>query len=306
MTSVIEGKPDVVRTAVTVLLAEGHLLIEDVPGVGKTMLAKALARSIDCTVRRIQFTPDLLPSDVTGVSGLQPGRPRLRVPARARSSPTSSSATRSTAPRPRPSPRCWSRMEERQVTVDGTTYHAADRRSWSSRPRTRSRWRAPTPSPRPSATGSWPASRWATRRRRAEIDDARDATARLDPLDDLEPVTDAATISKLIGSRSASVHVAPGGAAVHRRPGAPRPAVHDGAAARRLAARRRCTCCGPRGRTPRSRAATTCSPTTCRCWPARCSPTGSCPSSETQLARRTTAEVVADLLRQVPVPPAAR
>ena len=68
MNSVIEGKPDVVRTAITVLLAEGHLLIEDVPGVGKTMLAKTLARSIDCTVRRIQFTPDLLPSDITGVS----------------------------------------------------------------------------------------------------------------------------------------------------------------------------------------------------------------------------------------------
>jgi MoxR-like ATPase len=65
---VIEGKPDVIRTAVVVLLAEGHLLIEDVPGVGKTMLSKALARTIDCTVRRIQFTPDLLPSDVTGVS----------------------------------------------------------------------------------------------------------------------------------------------------------------------------------------------------------------------------------------------
>ena len=72
MTSVIEGKDDVVRTAITVLLAEGHLLIEDVPGVGKTMLAKALARSIDCTVRRIQFTPDLLPSDITGVSVFNP------------------------------------------------------------------------------------------------------------------------------------------------------------------------------------------------------------------------------------------
>ena len=68
MNSVIEGKPDVVRTAITVLLAEGHLLLEDVPGVGKTMLAKTLARSIDCSVRRVQFTPDLLPSDVTGVS----------------------------------------------------------------------------------------------------------------------------------------------------------------------------------------------------------------------------------------------
>ena len=65
---VIEGKRDVIRTSLVVLLAEGHLLIEDVPGVGKTMLSKALARSIDCSVRRIQFTPDLLPSDVTGVS----------------------------------------------------------------------------------------------------------------------------------------------------------------------------------------------------------------------------------------------
>ena len=66
--SVIEGKPDAIRLALTVLLAEGHLLIEDVPGVGKTMLAKALARSTQCAVQRIQFTPDLLPSDITGVS----------------------------------------------------------------------------------------------------------------------------------------------------------------------------------------------------------------------------------------------
>ena len=78
---VVEGKPDVVRLALVVLLAEGHLLIEDVPGVGKTMLAKALARSIDCTVRRIQFTPDLLPSDVTGVSVFDQERARLRVQA---------------------------------------------------------------------------------------------------------------------------------------------------------------------------------------------------------------------------------
>ena len=65
---VIEGKSHVVGLALIGLLAEGHLLIEDVPGVGKTMLAKALARSIDCSVRRIQFTPDLLPSDITGVN----------------------------------------------------------------------------------------------------------------------------------------------------------------------------------------------------------------------------------------------
>src|SRR5450631_2716794 len=68
MATVIEGKSDVIDTAITVLLAEGHLLIEDVPGVGKTMLAKALAKSVDCSVRRVQFTPDLLPSDITGVS----------------------------------------------------------------------------------------------------------------------------------------------------------------------------------------------------------------------------------------------
>lgn len=65
---VLVGKPDVVRIALVTLLSQGHLLVEDVPGVGKTSLAKALARSIDCTVSRIQFTPDLLPSDVTGVS----------------------------------------------------------------------------------------------------------------------------------------------------------------------------------------------------------------------------------------------
>ena len=65
---VIQGKDETVRLALTVLFAEGHLLVEDVPGVGKTMLAKALARSISGTVRRVQFTPDLLPSDVTGSS----------------------------------------------------------------------------------------------------------------------------------------------------------------------------------------------------------------------------------------------
>ena len=66
--TVVEGKPEVVRLALMSLLSEGHLLLEDVPGVGKTLLAKAMARSIACSVRRIQFTPDLLPSDVTGIT----------------------------------------------------------------------------------------------------------------------------------------------------------------------------------------------------------------------------------------------
>lgn len=66
--SVVTGRPELVRVALAVLVAEGHLLLEDVPGVGKTTLAKAIARSIDAQVGRIQFTPDLLPSDLTGVN----------------------------------------------------------------------------------------------------------------------------------------------------------------------------------------------------------------------------------------------
>src|SRR5438270_8118418 len=65
---VLLGKPELIRLAIVALLADGHLLLEDVPGVGKTLLAKALARSLDCTFHRIQFTPDLLPSDLIGTS----------------------------------------------------------------------------------------------------------------------------------------------------------------------------------------------------------------------------------------------
>ncbi len=70
--SVVLGKPDVIRLAVVALLAEGHVLVEDVPGVGKTLLARALAASIDCSFRRLQFTPDLLPSDILGSSVYNP------------------------------------------------------------------------------------------------------------------------------------------------------------------------------------------------------------------------------------------
>jgi MoxR-like ATPase len=65
---VIQGKPNVIRDAVVCMLAEGHLLLEDVPGTGKTSLARALASSLSLSWHRVQFTPDLLPSDITGVS----------------------------------------------------------------------------------------------------------------------------------------------------------------------------------------------------------------------------------------------
>ncbi len=118
---VVAGKYSVIRLGVTVLLAEGHLLIEDVPGVGKTTFAKALARSIDCSVRRLQFTPDLLPSDVTGVSiynaestdfEFKPGPVFANIVLGDeinRASPKTQAALLE----------C---MAERQVTVDGTRY----------------------------------------------------------------------------------------------------------------------------------------------------------------------------------------
>jgi MoxR-like ATPase len=193
---VIEGKPDVINTVLIGLLAEGHILIEDVPGVGKTMLSKSLARSIECTVRRIQFTPDLLPSDVTGVSifnqntrefEFRPGGVFANIVVGDeinRASPKTQSALLE----------C---MEEHQVTVDNSTYYLE----------------APfmviaTQNPiEMEGTYALPEAQRDRFMLRLSIGYPVEASeiAMLDshtqhnPLDDLEPVTDAAEIRKLIG-----------------------------------------------------------------------------------------------------------
>ena len=121
VSKVVQGKAEVVELVLLCLVAQGHLLIEDVPGVGKTSLAKALATSLDCRWGRIQFTPDLLPSDVVGVTVWNRGRDEFEFRPGSvftnlllgdeinRASPKTQSALLE----------C---MEERQVTVDGTTY----------------------------------------------------------------------------------------------------------------------------------------------------------------------------------------
>ena len=106
ISGVFLGKPEVVKLALVALLADGHLLLEDVPGVGKTLLAKALARSLGCRFTRVQFTPDLLPGDLIGTSVFQQQIRRVRVPAGAGVHASACSRMRSTGPRRAPSRRC--------------------------------------------------------------------------------------------------------------------------------------------------------------------------------------------------------
>lgn len=118
---VVEGKEQVVRLALVAIAAGGHLLLEDVPGVGKTTLAKALARSLGLEWRRIQFTPDLLPSDVTGVSvwDRQAGRFAFRPGGVFANVVLGDEINRAS---PKTQAALLEAMEERQVTVDATTY----------------------------------------------------------------------------------------------------------------------------------------------------------------------------------------
>ncbi|MEO3747372.1 MoxR family ATPase [Plantactinospora sp. B5E13] len=201
---VIEGKTATVRLALAVLLAEGHLLIEDVPGVGKTKLAKALARSIDCSVRRIQFTPDLLPSDVTGVSvynqethdfEFRPGAVFANLVVGDeinRASPKTQSALLE----------C---MEERQVTVDGVTYELQTPFMVIA---TQNPIEMEGTYPLPEAQRDRFTARIAMGYPDAGAELAMlDVHAGVDPLHELRPVADAATVRKLIATVR-DVHVA--------------------------------------------------------------------------------------------------
>jgi MoxR-like ATPase len=192
---VIEGKTATVRLALAVLLAEGHLLIEDVPGVGKTKLAKALARSIDCTVRRIQFTPDLLPSDVTGVSvynqetrefEFKPGAVFANLVVGDeinRASPKTQSAMLE----------C---MEERQVTIDGITYQLQVPFMVIA---TQNPIEMEGTYPLPEAQRDRFTARIAVGYPDIPAELAMlDVHGAHDPLDDLRPVTDAATVRRMI------------------------------------------------------------------------------------------------------------
>ena len=150
------GRP--LRQLATTVLAEGHALLEDVPGVGKTLLARAFAKALGMTFARIQGTPDLLPTDVTGSSILEGSEFRfvpgpvfanvLLVDEINRATPRTQSAL-------------LEAMQERQVSAEGQTRPLPDP-FWCWPPRTPWSWRAPSPCPRHSSTASCCGSRWAT------------------------------------------------------------------------------------------------------------------------------------------------
>jgi MoxR-like ATPase len=122
---VIVGKHDAVRLALIAVLCRGHILIEDVPGVGKTVLTKSIARSIGCTFKRIQFTPDLLPSDITGISMYNQSSREFEF----RPGPIISQfvlADEINRATPKTQSALLEAMEEQQVTVDGVTHRLPD------------------------------------------------------------------------------------------------------------------------------------------------------------------------------------
>ena len=202
---VVQGKHDEIRLVVQALIAGGHTLVEDVPGVGKTLLAKSLARSIDCTFHRIQFTPDLLPSDLTGVSVWDRERGKFVF----RRGPVFSNIVLGdeiNRASPKTQAALLEAMEERQVTVDGIT-----------RPLEAPFMVIATQNPI-EHEGTYPLpeaqlDRFMTRvtlgyPARAKELEMLDAHGGGSVFDDLEPVIHAAEVVKMI-EQAAAVHVAP-------------------------------------------------------------------------------------------------
>ena len=161
---VIVGQAALVRQTLTGLLANSHVLLEGVPGLGKTLLVRTIADVIDCAFNRIQFTPDLMPADITGTNILvEEGGQRVF---RFQPGPIFANlilADEINRATPKTQSSLLEAMQEHQVTVARQRYPARRHRSSCWRPRTRSRWRAPIPSPRPSwiasCSRSWSPSR---------------------------------------------------------------------------------------------------------------------------------------------------
>lgn len=300
MNAVIEGKQSVVRTAITVLLAEGHLLVEDVPGVGKTLLAKTLARTIDCRVSRVQFTPDLLPSDITGVSvfnqdvrdfEFRPGAIFANVVVGDeinRASPKTQSALLES-------------MEEGQVTVDGTTY-ALPRPFIVMATQNPIEMEGTYPLPEAQRDRFMARISMGYPSARAELD-MLDVHGGASPLDALQPVTDAATVSAMVRAVR-EVHASPSvrqyivdlthatrSSSALRLGASPRATIHLLRASRAHAA------LAGRDHVLPDDVQQVAVPVLAH----RLIPTG-----ETQMAHRSTADVVQDLLQRVRVPSPTR
>ena len=166
---VIVGHRDIINDVLIGMFAGGHVLLEGVPGLGKTLLVKTLAEGLDLSFSRIQFTPDLMPADIIGTN-------IIVEDARRRGSTSSSSpgpifahillADEINRATPKTQSALLEAMQEARVTVGGASHRCRSRSScWP--PRTRSRWRAPTRCPRRSSTGSSSSCASATRRSRS-------------------------------------------------------------------------------------------------------------------------------------------